>query len=272
MIKDGPLIPKDQNIKCVMHKDVDEEANITSLTPKKLHTMKNCLFWLIVSLTCGIFYLICYWWPNIRLKFSYVSCSVGESSHLLVVSKYYQDFTPTVSLKTRSKGTLTVFHYQQLPYFFNGESFEPLVFDSNLSFKQLIDTFGKGLSELDRIEEARTLFGTCLILVPIQPLFKMILGEVFNPFYIFQLYSVLLWFIAEAYYGYAASIVVITIISLVSSISTTRRGQIALHNLAKKTCRVKVFRKGNLENVESIDLVPGDLVEIDSQMELPCDL
>ena len=272
MIKDGPLIPKDQNIKCVMHKDVDEEANITSLTPMKLHTMKNWLFWLIVVLTCGIFYLICYWWPNIRLKFAYVSCSVGESSHLLVVSKYYQDFTRTGRLKSRSKGTLTVFHYQQLPYFFNGDSFEPLVFDCNLSFKQLIDTYGKGLSDAEKIEETRTLFGLCLILVPIQPLFKMILSEVFNPFYIFQLYSVLLWFIAEAYYGYSASIVVITIISLTSSISTTRRGQIALHNLAKKTCKVKVFRKGNPDSIESVDLVPGDLVEIDSQMELPCDL
>jgi cation-transporting ATPase 13A3/4/5 len=167
---------------------------------------------------------------------------------------------------------LTVFHYQQLPYFFTGTAFEPLLFDSNLSFKNLIDTYGKGLNDKEKIEENRTLFGICLILVPIQPLSKLILGEVFNPFYIFQLYSVLLWFFAEDYYTYAASIVVITIISLISSISTTRRGQVALHKLAKKTCRVKVLRGGNLETVDSTELVPGDLIEIDSEMELPCDL
>ena len=272
MIKDGSLLLKDQSIKCVMHKDVDEEANITSITPMKLHTIKNFLFWVTVSLTCGIFYLICYWWPNIRLRFSYVICSVDESSHLLVVSKYYQDFTHILHLKSRSKGTLTVFEYQQLRYFFNGDFFEPLIFDSSLSFQQIIKKYGKGLNDSETIEETRSLFGICLILVPIQPLFKMILTEVFNPFYIFQIYSVLLWFIAEAYYGYASSIVVITVISLISSIYTTRRGQIALHNLAKKTCSVKVLRSENFESIESVDLVPGDLIEINSQMEIPCDL
>ena len=272
MIKDGPLLLKDQSIKCVMHKDVDEEANITSIIPMKLHRIKNFLFWVAVGITCGVFYLICNWWPNIRLRISYVGCSVDECSHLLVVSKYYQEFTKILHLKSKSKGLLTVFEYQQLRYFFNNDFFEPLIFDSGLSYQQILEKYGQGLTDSDTIEETRSLFGICLILVPIQPLFKMIISEVFNPFYIFQIYSVLLWFIAESYYGYASSIVVITIISLISSIYTTRRGQIALHNLAKKTCSVKVLRKGKINNIESTDLVSGDLIEINSQMELPCDL
>ena len=271
MIKDGPLIAKDQKVECIMHKDIEDEAAITSLTPMKLHKLRNFLFWVIVFLSCGFFYLFCYWWPSLRLKFIYVACPVEESKHILVVSKYFQEFTKIRRLKTKTLGELTVFHYQQLPYFFDGEKFAPLAFESELSYKSLIDTFGKGLNDESQITEKRTLFGICLILVPVQPLLKMIVSEAFNPFYIFQVYSVILWYF-EDYYGYAIAIVIITLISLASSIITTRRGQLALHKLAKKTCRVKVIRNGASIELESTELVSGDLVEIDSQMELPCDL
>lgn len=271
MSEDGPLIPKGSKIECVMHNDIEDEAKITSLTPMRLHTCRNILFWIIVILTCGIFYLLSYWWPNLRLKFIYVECSVDKSTHVLAISKYFQDFAKVSRFSTKSQGNLTVFHYQQLPYFFDGNKFVPLVFDSELTYKDLIDLYNQGISDENEIVEKRTLFGICLILVDVQPLGRMVVKEIFNPFYIFQVYSVLLW-IYEEYYGYTVAIIIITVISLISSIVTTRRGEIALHYLAKKTCRVKVVRNNSIQEMESTDLVPGDLVEINSQMELPCDL
>ena len=270
MSKDVPLIVKPGLVECIMHDDVEEEASITSLTPMKVHKLKRILFWSLVILSGGIFYLICYWFPKIQIKFTYNPCSVSESSHIWVISKHFSDFTKTSRIQS-DKGHLIVFHFQQLPYFFDGEKFSPLVFDFSLTHKTLIDRFGKGINDESLISNNRELYGICLILVPVMPLLKMIVSEIFHPFYVFQVYSVLLWYFDDYEY-YATAIVIITIISLTSSIVTTRRGQLALHDLARKECSMKVVRNACIKEIKSTELVPGDLVEIDGQLELPCDL
>jgi cation-transporting ATPase 13A3/4/5 len=270
MIKDGPLIVKPDEIDCIMHEDIEEEASITSLTLMKSDTFRSLIFWSLVLLSGGIFYLICYWFPNIQIKFTYTRCPVEEATHIWAISKHFSDFSKLSRVST-TRESLIVFHYQQLPYFYDGQKFVPLAFDFHLTYKNLIDRHGQGISDLSHVEENRALFGICLILVPVMPLFKMIVTEIFHPFYVFQVYSVLLWYF-DNYELYATAIVIITVISLTSSIVTTRRGQIALYQLARKECNVKVVRDGGVKEIKSLELVPGDLIEIEGEIELPCDL
>lgn len=270
MIKDVPLIVKPVQIDCVMHRDIEEDSSITSLTPMKQDFLKSILFWCVVILTGGIFYLLCFWFPKLRIKFMYTSVPIENSTHIWSISKYYSDFSPLLRIEQKS-GNWLIFHYQNLPYYYSEYKFIPLEFDCYLTYKALIDRYGQGYHDESCIKENRDLYGVCLILVPVIPLLQMIIQEVFNPFYIFQVYSVLLWYF-DNYETYATAIVIITTISLTSSIVNTRKGLIALHELAKKECQIKVIRKGEVIPIKSKDLVPGDLVEIDSQIELPCDM
>jgi cation-transporting ATPase 13A3/4/5 len=56
----------------------------------------------------------------------------------------------------------------------------------------------------------------------VQSLFKLLLLEVINPFYIFQLFTLCVW-AAEAYYYYLVAIVLMTSFGVISTIIQTRK-------------------------------------------------
>uniref|UniRef100_A0A8C9ZMV8 Polyamine-transporting ATPase 13A3 n=1 Tax=Sander lucioperca TaxID=283035 RepID=A0A8C9ZMV8_SANLU len=100
------------------------------------------------------------------------------------------------------------------------------------------------------------------------------LPQVLNPFYIFQLFSVILWS-AEDYYYYATAIVFMSVISIATSLYTIKKQYVMLHDMvaAHSVVRVSVCR-GNkdIEQAMSTDLVPGDLIIIpENGMIMPCD-
>ena len=271
MSKNDHLISVSPKIECIMHKDIEEDSAIIQIVPMRLNPLKNFIFFIIVLLTGGIFLLLCFWIPELRIKLAYSEAEVKKSTKIYVASKYYKIFTDLSKISSTVLGDLIIFKYQELPYYYDGNRFKPLFFDSHLPSKFLVDTYSHGYNDQNQINDMRILYGECLILVPVIPLCTMIITTLLNPFYVFQIYSVILWYF-EDYYQYSIAIVVITTISFVSNITTVRKGMIALHNLAKRESIVKVMRNRVCTEISSVDLVVGDLVEIAQQMTLPCDL
>uniref|UniRef100_A0A8D3E170 Polyamine-transporting ATPase 13A3 n=1 Tax=Scophthalmus maximus TaxID=52904 RepID=A0A8D3E170_SCOMX len=117
----------------------------------------------------------------------------------------------------------------------------------------------------------RLFFGENEIAVRVPSLFKLLIKEVLNPFYIFQLFSVILWS-AEDYYYYATAIVFMSVISIATSLYTIKKQYVMLHDMvaAHSVVRVSVC-KGNTEAM-STELVPGDVIIIPANgMIMPCD-
>ncbi|NXA31246.1 AT133 ATPase, partial [Eudromia elegans] len=117
-------------------------------------------------------------------------------------------------------------------------------------------------------------YGINEIAVKVPSVFKLLIKEVLNPFYIFQLFSVILW-ITDEYHYYAVAIVIMSVISIVSSLYTIRKQYVMLHDMvaAHSIVRVSVCR-GNqeIEEILSTDLVPGDIMLIPSNGTImPCD-
>ncbi|MED6281041.1 hypothetical protein CHARACLAT_017241, partial [Characodon lateralis] len=120
----------------------------------------------------------------------------------------------------------------------------------------------------------RLFFGENEIAVRVPSLFKLLIKEVLNPFYIFQLFSVVLWS-AEDYYYYATAIVFMSVISIATSLYTIRKQYVMLHDMvaSHSVVRVSVCR-GNkdIEQAMSTDIVPGDVISIPANgMVMPCD-
>uniref|UniRef100_A0A4W3IYZ7 ATPase cation transporting 13A2 n=1 Tax=Callorhinchus milii TaxID=7868 RepID=A0A4W3IYZ7_CALMI len=118
----------------------------------------------------------------------------------------------------------------------------------------------------------RKVYGPNIIDVPVKPYFTLLVEEVLNPFYIFQILSIALW-MAETYYYYAACILFISFISIAVSLYQTRKQSVTLRNMVKLTVKVQVCRDtGEEEMVNSQDLVPGDCIVIPSNgLLMPCD-
>uniref|UniRef100_A0A4W6FKM1 Polyamine-transporting ATPase 13A3 n=1 Tax=Lates calcarifer TaxID=8187 RepID=A0A4W6FKM1_LATCA len=128
--------------------------------------------------------------------------------------------------------------------------------------------------ETHNFELYKLFFGENEIAVRVPSLFKLLIKEVLNPFYIFQLFSVILWS-AEDYYYYATAIVFMSVISIATSLYTIKKQYVMLHDMvaAHSVVRVSVCR-GNkdIEEAMSTELVPGDVVIIPvNGMIMPCD-
>uniref|UniRef100_A0AAY4ABY5 P-type ATPase A domain-containing protein n=1 Tax=Denticeps clupeoides TaxID=299321 RepID=A0AAY4ABY5_9TELE len=111
-------------------------------------------------------------------------------------------------------------------------------------------------------------FGINEITVKVPSLFKLLIKEVLNPFYVFQLFSVILWS-ADEYYYYAAAIVFMSVISIAISLYTIKKQYVMLHDMVAdhSIVRVSVCR-----DIMSTDLVPGDVIVIPANGTImPCD-
>ncbi|EFA85898.1 P-type ATPase [Heterostelium album PN500] len=86
----------------------------------------------------------------------------------------------------------------------------------------------------------------------------------------FQIYSIILW-CTEVYYVYAGAILFIATVSAGITLHETRKNLKQLNEIARYTCNVNVLRGGSTELVNSSRLVPGDIVELQNSLILPCD-
>ncbi|KAM9795903.1 polyamine-transporting ATPase 13A3 isoform X1 [Syngnathus typhle] len=145
--------------------------------------------------------------------------------------------------------------------------------DLNVTAATLHSEHSKGLTR-NQQEYRKLFFGLNEIEVKVPSVFKLLIKEVLNPFYIFQLFSVILWS-ADEYYYYAIAIVIMSLISIATSLYTIKKQYVMLHDMvaAHSIVRVSVCRANNdIEEIMSTDLVPGDVIVIPSNGTImPCD-
>ncbi|XP_072442697.1 polyamine-transporting ATPase 13A2 isoform X5 [Chiloscyllium punctatum] len=129
----------------------------------------------------------------------------------------------------------------------------------------------RGLSKHNQ-NSKRRLYGPNVIDVPVKSYFRLLIEEVLNPFYIFQIFSIILW-ITEQYYYYAGCILLISVISIGVSLYQTRKQSVILRDMVKLTVNLRIRREtGEEEMVNSQDLVPGDCIVIpEGGIQVPCD-
>ncbi|XP_065604292.1 polyamine-transporting ATPase 13A3 isoform X2 [Cyrtonyx montezumae] len=168
------------------------------------------------------------------------------------------------------------FTHHSTKYFWNdsAQSFDVVRgLDDSTFCSSIHNEHSRGLTK-EMHDYRKMFFGINEIAVKVPSIFKLLIKEVLNPFYIFQLFSVILW-ITDKYYYYALAIVIMSVISIVSSLYTVRKQYVMLRDMvaAHSIVRVSVCR-GNqeIEEILSTDLVPGDIMLIPSNGTImPCD-
>ncbi|KAI1131950.1 hypothetical protein F5Y10DRAFT_26423 [Nemania abortiva] len=117
-----------------------------------------------------------------------------------------------------------------------------------------------GIDGDEKVERERV-FGANLIDIEQKSIPQLLVDEVFHPFYIFQIASLILWSVDEYYY-YAICIFVMSAASIIATLVETRATMRRLRDISRFECDVRVLRNGFWANVSSSDLVPGDVYEI----------
>ncbi|XP_058492092.1 polyamine-transporting ATPase 13A3-like isoform X1 [Solea solea] len=169
------------------------------------------------------------------------------------------------------------FSHHSSTYYWNDEAqaFETYkgLEDVKVSCAGIYSDHSSGLCEREQ-DYRRLFFGENEIAVRVPSLFKLLIKEVLNPFYIFQVFSVILWSF-EDYYYYATAIVFMSAISIATSLYTIKKQYVMLRDMVAAHSVVRVtLCKENKDILEamSTDLVPGDVVVIPTNgMIMPCD-
>ncbi|XP_062987775.1 polyamine-transporting ATPase 13A3 [Elgaria multicarinata webbii] len=200
----------------------------------------------------------------------------GCSGHLCINPSEENENDLKVSCPQAHLQEIRYFTHHSMKYFWNEvtQNFGLIKgLDESTSCSSIHNEHSAGLTKV--MQEYRKLFyGVNEIAVKVPSVFKLLIKEVLNPFYIFQLFSVILWSTDEYYY-YAAAIVFMSLISIVSSLYTIRKQYMMLHDMvaAHSIIRVSVSRANQgIEEILSTDLVPGDIIVVPlNGMIMPCD-
>jgi magnesium-transporting ATPase (P-type) len=265
------------------------------------------LAYIFYMITGGFGWLLFYWKPDWKLKITCYMVPLDEAEFILTQRASGGSDVETVMLselpeggmedagsnddsderallagngEQQGGGFVRYFLHRNLRYIYDKrvQYYRRVVaFDQNTTIKRL-HTVGKQPPPMGEARSCLTLLhGKNEIDVPIKPYFTIFVEEVLDPFYIFQLFAVLLW-AYEFYIYYAVCIVLISGMSITINLRETRRNLTNLHNMVKFSGTVPFCHRGlsggedDVTEVDSTELLPGDIFQIPSDgMMLSCD-
>nr|XP_036880041.1 probable cation-transporting ATPase 13A5 [Manis javanica] len=282
------------------------EENELEVFGYRTQNLRRALCFIISALTCGVLLLVFYWKPQWRVWASCIPCHLQEADTVLlrttdefqrymrkkVISLYLRTLKFPISknpeeplvadrhsvinqavLKPELK--LRCIRVQKIRYVWNNleKKFQKVgsLEDSNSCY-DIHRTFGLGLTSEEQ-EVRRLVCGPNAIEVEILPIWKLLVKQVLNPFYVFQAFTLTLW-LSQGYIEYSVAIIILSVISIILSVYDLRQQSVKLHSLVEEHNKVQVtvIVKGKGSQVlESHLLVPGDILILPGKFSLPCD-
>ncbi|XP_026733922.1 probable cation-transporting ATPase 13A3 [Trichoplusia ni] len=185
----------------------------------------SCLF-------CGIPFLVFHWYPTWFLYLTCLRCSFQIADRVLVVETYQK--------KCQSYYIHPILHKNIADTSFN---LAPIVmcvlYVLTLYYNHRLNIYG--LNEIN---------------VPVQSIMTLILLEVFNPFYVFQLFTIAVW-LAEPYYYYCIAVVLMSTFGVATSVVQTKKNQTSLRATVEAHDTVELW---DGRRVDSRCISPGDII------------
>ncbi|KAK4886443.1 hypothetical protein RN001_002714 [Aquatica leii] len=249
-------------------------ANDVNCTICGYHYNKNkaIVYNILCILFLGIPYVIFNWYPYFQ-TIKYDKSSLKNAD--IVLLKDDQGKFQLIPIERRLAfiphlGHIDIryFYYQHTQYVYHQVyNFIPLdVFVPPNSLQDILE-YSNGLTSTE-YKNLLDLYGSNNISIEVKSYWSLFIEEVFNPFYIFQIFSVILWCLDE-YVIYAGCVCFLMLLSIATSLYQTRKQSIALHDLVESsnTEEVQVLRPNSIwghtqVTVDSKELVPGDLLVI----------
>lgn len=288
---------------------IAEEDLVLGIAGYKTSTIKLYIYYFLCLITFGIFYLVLRWFPRYKYAFYGVKVplakaewvvsetELGELNIVDVNRQWYNRPLSTVMnvpnldeisrTNTSSSGEtghhhghhldvnpvlpiLISFEYRYLNFYYS-----PVedIFKTNTNWVDLdwLHHVRDGLTK-DSYEDRALVFKENTLELKEKTNSQLLIDEVLHPFYMFQVFSIILWAFDEYYY-YAGCIFLISIFSIINTLVETKNTMARLRDLSKFECTVRVWRNDYWKETYAADLVPGDIYEVSdpSLSVFPCD-
>ena len=276
----------------------EDHAQIERIIPVAYSCFKLFLYVLFSILTGSLLIFFVIWFPNLKFYFIYSIVPIDQAEKVAIWGTdgelYFiplqKPSLPDLEKKNsflynhydvnipRGAQYINMFIFKLFPYVFDPleMNFIPLKIRLDTTHENIIFECTQGLDE-DEYRHQRLIYGVCDLDIKVKSFIRLLAEEFTDPFYLFQVFSVILWFTNE-YELYASIIILTTLISLFVGAWETRKNLVNIQQMARYSCPVNILRKEPNSNKASFvqksskELVPGDIFELQEEgMAMPCD-
>ena len=276
----------------------EDHNKIERIIPVSVSVIKTVILCITTIITGTLILFFIYWFPKLKFIFRYSVVPIESAQKVAIYGTdgelYFVDLEkPTLPDLEKKQSFLYTKYSVNIPrgaafvIFFTFKLFK-YVFDpmeiNFVSLKAQLDTSNEeiitecaqGLTDEEH-EHQQIIFGECDLDIHVKSFFRLLVEEFTDPFYLFQVFSVILWYTNEYEY-YASIIVFTTLVSLFVGTYETRKNLKDIQMMSRYSCQVNILRKDPETNQpvfkakSSKDLVPGDIFELQEEgLAMPCD-
>uniref|UniRef100_A0A914C2A8 Cation-transporting ATPase n=1 Tax=Acrobeloides nanus TaxID=290746 RepID=A0A914C2A8_9BILA len=249
----------------------------------KKSMLKVAFLWLATFVTLGFIRLFLYWNPKWLVKCTAYKCPISVCDYVLVKDEHENEAFRPIRVMDPPKGqsqlvlplgggkfnyveSLRYFTYRKMTYIWHPNELKyttiaALEADLPLGYFHDCIESEAGLSD-DEVQRRLIVYGKNLIEVKLKPILVLLFKEVLTPFYIFQVFSVTVWY-TDNYAYYASIIIFMSVTSICADVYQIRKQELRLQSMVQSHETVMVLRNGGqVETIPQENLVPGDVLLI----------
>ncbi|KAH3682711.1 hypothetical protein WICPIJ_006317 [Wickerhamomyces pijperi] len=281
---------------------IAEEDLVLGIAGYRTSKIRLQAYYVLCVLTFGLAYLFLRWLPKYRFALYGEKVPLAKAEWVVIETEHGELDAVDVQRKWFNRSLSTIMNIPQLHDLTAHENLTTLNINPNipilisfeyrylkLHYSPVEDIFKTntnwvdarnwldlehirdGLSK-DAYDDRVLVFNENSLTLKEKSVSEILTDEILHPFYMFQVFSIILWAFDEYYY-YAACIFLISFVSVLNTLQETKQTMKRLAELGKFECRVRVWRNGFWKETDSSDLVPGDIYEVSdpSLGVFPCD-
>nr|CAB3224441.1 manganese-transporting ATPase 13A1 [Phallusia mammillata] len=243
--------------------------------------------WIILSLVVFLVHILavlfCFWSVDFRCFMMYTKVSVPlKADYAKVVPTLHNGSTELVLIQKRNlskdKDKIWV-EFQKMVYVFDAEEkkrFLPVEFPTNNMFKYYQNW--KGYQDEESCEMSKEEFGDNVMEMIIPEFKELFLERATAPFFVFQVFCVVLWCLDEYWY-YSLFTLFMLVAFEASLVYQQLRNMAEIRKMGNKPYNINVFRSRKWRHIPSNQLVAGDIISITRSStegslahSIPCDV
>lgn len=166
------------------------------------------------------------------------------------------------------------FMFQKIKYTWDEEkaTFRFLEFPINLSCHNYIES--KGLETEEEVSLAEKIYGPNQMKMVVPEFYELFIERATAPFFVFQIFSVALWCLEEYWY-YSLFTLCMLILFECTLVQQQLRNMSEIRKMGNKPYSINVFRNRKWRQINSSELLPGDLISLARSKDdilVPCDV
>ncbi|TPX32624.1 hypothetical protein SmJEL517_g04278 [Synchytrium microbalum] len=253
----------------------------------KRSTSKEILFHVLSFISFPVLTVICKWRPRFHVFLNRIPVSSFRDAEYILLEgskgQFHEVKTHTVQLERivdvdqygKQQATTELyrwFEYRKQKYYWSEQlgCYTRHVSQLRVAF-ETVHSMKTGLTS-DEVATRYLQDGSNTIEIESVPIHRMIQDKILHPFYQFQIASAIIWFYGN-YITYATLIVAMSTASIIWEIRSAKMNEGDMRNMIEQRHVAIVVRDGVHCEVDSSDLVTGDLVVLSSiDTRVVCDM